>query len=335
MSENSTIEWTDGTWPIVVGCEEAGPGCTNCYAVLEVHRKGFNPNEKIRTAFEGLTTRKGSKNALKWNGKVRCLPQRLDWPVTRFKKPSKIFVTSMGDLFHDDVPDEFLIQVFKVMEATPQHTYQVLTKRAENMYRFINKKAQKLAEWKQWPLPNVWLGVSTENQWAADKRIPWLVSTKAAIRFLSCEPLLGPVDLRNVKDIGDLGDGDHTYIDVLAGEYGSRGHKTIFSFGMANRRKIDWVIAGGESGPKARLMQTDWARKLRDDCRYSRTKFLFKQHGDWYPLASADEASQYPTKRMTDDHRFVKVGKKVAGRLLDGRTWDEMPEIKELTNKAG
>jgi protein gp37 len=316
MSEKSTIEWTDATWPIVLGCQEMGPGCSACYAVLEVHRKGFHPNPKVRAAFEGLTERKGSKNLLKWNGKVRCLPERLNWPVTRFKKPSRIFVTSMGDLHHDDVPVEFLIQVYKVMEATPQHTYQVLTKRAENLYHFINQQAPKLAEWKEWPLPNVWLGVSTENQMMADRRIPWLLNTDAVVKFLSCEPLLGPLDLKKwlwtvMRDEDEVG-----YVEPF--------------------NEINWIIAGGESGPKARPAHPDWFRDLQYQCEVGEVAFFFKQYGNWLPSYNAGERlEEFPTllnkKSFTfpDGITMWNVGKKSAGRELDGRTWDEMPLVAE------
>lgn len=261
MGDKTGIEWTDATWNPVVGCAPVSEGCRNCYAAREAVRFGANP--KVAATYEGLAEMRGadaSRRAV-FTGKIRTLDHRLDQPL-RWKRPRRIFVNSMSDLFHPDVPVAFISEVFRVMSLAPQHTFQVLTKRPERMAEYLRGDC---------PLPNVWLGTSVEDQAAADERVPHLLDTPAAVRFLSCEPLLGDVDLR-----------PHLY-------------------------GLDWVIVGGESGPRARPMHPSWVRRIRNACIWNEVPFLFKQWGAW-------------------ENGDSRVGKKAAGRLLDGRTWDETPE---------
>ncbi|WFE45332.1 phage Gp37/Gp68 family protein [Verrucosispora sp. WMMD1129] len=314
MSDNSAIEWTEATWNPVTGCTKVSPGCDNCYAETFAERWRGIPGHHFERGFD-LVLR----------------PERLDQPL-RWKRGRRIFVNSMSDLFHADVPDEFIAKVFAVMAATPQHTYQVLTKRHGRMRSLLNN-----AEWRSsvllresvldlngpardlptWPLPNVWLGVSVEDQQRANLRIPALIDTPAAVRWLSCEPLLGPVQL------------DRTDKDALVDG------------------GIDWVVVGGESGPRSRPMHPQWARDLRDECVNAEVPFFFKQWGEWAPI-------QRPFDYVTDDNRcqvlsiggalagrpwrgwkvqagheqseaIRRYGKKAAGRELDGRTWDQYP----------
>lgn len=250
----------------------------------------------------------------------------------RWKKPRRVFVSSMSDLFHEALPDQDVADVFRVMSRATWHTFQVLTKRAERMAAIMPRIVATFG-----PLPNVWLGVSVENQAAADKRIPFLLSTPAAVRFLSCEPLLGPVDLSAFLSCPfDGGSIDaHPKICDRCG----RSHEI-------HRPSTDWVIVGGESGPGARPMHPDWARGIRDACTAAGVAFFFKQWGDWAPVGrfqdvrSGDEwlKGEAPVCSRLGDIRghealidestwlMVRVGKKDAGRLLDGgRTWDEMP----------
>lgn len=245
MAENSPIEWTEATWNPVVGCTVISPGCTNCYAMRLASRLEAMGQPK----YMGTTRKSGGR--AKWNGRVRLDRGALDLPH-RWKSGKTIFVNSMSDLFHEHVPLEFVQEVFGAMAATPRHTYQVLTKRAER----LEGLSQKLP----WP-ENVWMGVSVENAeylW----RIDHLRRTKAVVKFLSLEPLLGPLDGLDLTD-------------------------------------IDWVIAGGESGPGARPVQPEWIRTIRDQCNRAQVAFHFKQWGG--------------------------VNKKRTGRVLDGRTWDELP----------
>lgn len=243
MSDNSAIEWTEASWNPVTGCTKVSPGCDHCYA------------ERITERFHGP----GSFT------EVKLHPDRLNLPL-RWRKPRRVFVNSMSDLFHQDVPDEFIGSVFEVMAKTPQHTYQVLTKRHRRMLSLLRRWAGEGTrhDWAgpgtavfrrhdmawvgpiPWSLPNVWLGVSVEDQRWADIRIPALLDTPAAVRWLSCEPLLGSVDLRK-------------YL-----------------------RYIDWVVVGGESGPGARRMDPAWAQAIVDQCALAGVPVFVKQLGSVY-----------------------------------------------------
>ena len=274
----SKIEWTTRTWNPMVGCSKVSAGCQNCYAIKDAHRLAGNPNPKISGVYAGLTERRGDRT--EWTGKVNFLPQRLELPI-KTRKPTTWFVNSMSDLFHESVTDDQLDQIFAVMALTPQHTYQVLTKRPARMLDYLSaaekrvfKSACGLADDKpelksiphQWPLPNVWLGVTVENQKAAD-RIPLLLQTPSAVRFLSCEPLLENVDLTR------CGDSDYS-IDSLTGAepYGNSTRKGIVP-------RLDWVIVGGESGHGARPCHLPWIQDIVDQCAAAKVPCFTKQTG--------------------------------------------------------
>lgn len=328
MANNSSIEWTDATWNPIVGCSRVSEGCRNCYAERFAHRWAGT----VET-YKGVV--ESTPNGSRWTGNVKFIESRLDQPL-RWRKPRRIFVNSMSDLFHENVPDEWIDRIFAVMALSPQHTFQILTKRPERMLEYFNAErfgyieaiARKIhgkplppGTVMPWPLPNVWLGVSVENQKAADERIPLLLQTPAAVRFLSCEPLLGPVDLTRFS-----------------------AHPLV-----PNAIPIDWVIAGGESGPGARPMHPDWVRELRDHCQAAGVPFFFKQWGEWAPGECANDGGPSRTEQVAtywnDEWQFDKLtpmqsfethcddapdvfrfGKKKAGRYLDGRTWDEYPQ---------
>jgi protein gp37 len=243
----------------------------------------------------------------------------------------------MSDLFHQNVPLDFIDNVFAVMAAASHHKFQVLTKRPGRMSAYFARsgvwgKVQDTMfeyfdpprEVDVWPLPNVWLGVSVEDQKTADERIPLLLQTLAAVRFVSCEPLLGPVDLRG--SLSEWGPG-------LIRDYLENQNVRRVSI-----PKLDWVIAGGESGPGARPMHPDWARGLRNQCQAAGVPFFFKQWGEWHehvangPLLPhcwwmEPDGTMKEDDTPSDDAICVgRIGKKVAGRLLDGRTWDEFPK---------
>lgn len=307
VSTNTTIEWADKTWSPIIGCARVSPGCDNCYAISTARIRSFNPNPKVSLPFAGTVDR--GENGIDWTGKVNLLEERLTEPM-RWKKPAKVFVNSMSDLFHKDVPDDFIARVFAIMALTSQHTYQILTKRHARMRSLVGgpckcghqpgehlrskmawavsqanpnripgvpDNAEQLVYGRGiWPLPNVHLGVSVEDQKWADIRIPALLETPAAIRFLSCEPLLGPVDLDDYLLVPCPCCKGEPHDDGC-GPCDSAGCDTGFV------RGIHWVIAGGESGPKARPAHTDWFRSLRDQCIEANVPFLFKQHGDWGP----------------------------------------------------
>jgi protein gp37 len=316
VGDKSAIEWTDATWNPVTGCTKVSPGCAHCYA------ETFAKRGLGRFAKAPLSSREFTD--------VRCHEDAIEQPL-HWRKPRRIFVNSMSDLFHEDVPDAFVDRVFAVMALAPWHTFQILTKRAERMREYCSALTfERVRVWMNRaadgdeltmptaaggfvlnfkenlttiarrtkesiyrfdplamptitpppPFPNVWLGVSVENQHFADERIPLLIQTAAAVRFISAEPLLGPVDLKRPIE---------------------RGLWDVCNSGsIPPKPAIDWVIVGAESGPVLRPTHPDWVRSLRDQCIEAHVPFFFKQWGG----------------------RTAKSG----GRTLDGREWSEMPQ---------
>lgn len=397
------IEWTERTWNPVVGCSIHSPGCKNCYAMRMAARleaMAVKPDGDGNPALNHYVgTTESSRRGAVWTGKIGIAPDDAFTAPLRRKKPTDYFVNSMSDLFHKDVPFEVVDRVFAVMALGPQHTYKILTKRSKRMREYMSADglAERLGavcihlyngmhnrtiaakalfaalgdrnyaeqpEFVPLPLPNVWLGVSVEDQTRADERIPDLLATPAAVRFLSCEPLLGPVDLRWIAEPDDAKDG---VIDALLGcnwiehERGEEfrparpGHqdrimrrwvRSTEADILANS-KIDWVIAGGESGPGARPMHPHWARSLRDQCAAAGIPLHFKQWGEWAPIDGPNvrgcfkrswpsgERPKVTLELLEDNGRrhthgsigspsvyhaylMARLGKKRAGRLLDG-----------------
>ncbi len=237
MSAISKIQWTDRTWNPVRGCSIVSPGCINCYAMKQAHR--FSGNGR---AYKGLT--KQTKAGPQWTGEIRTVESALDEPYC-WKQPQRVFVNSMSDLFHEGVPFEFISEVFTTMWQNTRHTFQILTKRPERMLEFYRWNYRSMdpreaeADWLGCG-PNIWLGVSCEDQQRADERIPLLLQTPAAVRFISAEPLLGPISLVH---------------------------------------GVDWVIVGGESGPKARPCESAWIGRLVGQCVYADVPCFVKQVG--------------------------------------------------------
>ncbi len=336
MADHTHIEWTDATWNPVTGCSVVSPGCTNCYAMkLAGTRLKHHPSRA------GLTV--DTKAGPVWNGMVRLNEQWLDQPL-RWKRPRMIFVCAHGDLFHEDVPDEWIDRIFAVMAEAHWHTFQVLTKRSARARAYLSTWAtrERIGEAQHhehgdncaytnvacdaiWPLNNVWLGVSAEDQQRADDRVPDLLETPAAVRFVSAEPLLGPIELRDI----------HDGVDCLGRRTGAR---------------LDWVIVGGESGRRARPTHPDWVRNIRDACAAAGTAFFFKQWGTWSAFYDRDRDDpdwrSVPTvdgQMGSGATRFLNlaggcgfhgeklvavrnVGKNLAGRLLDGVEHSAMPK---------
>jgi protein gp37 len=273
VSEHSEIGWTDATWPIVAGCEYVSPGCSNCWAVRDSWRLAHSQHKHIREAFEGVV-RKTEDGKLVWTGVVRPLPFRLDWPA-KWRAPRRIFVCSQSDLFNPQVPDEFIADVFGVMAANQRHTYQVLTKHAARMRRLL---AHDLPyEGPEWPLPNVWIGVTVEAQRRADERVPELLRTPAAKRWLSVEPMLEPITLRpfllqKACDRCTQGVMDSEN-DHLHGRCRCECH---------GDHRLDWVVCGGESAQTretTRPFDIGWGRNLQAQCRAAGVPFFMKQLG--------------------------------------------------------
>jgi len=300
MADKTAIEWCDATWNPVVGCSIVSKGCTNCYAMKMAARL----EAMGQPIYRGMTA--PSKTGPVWTGAVRLNPAVLAKPLS-WRRPRRIFVNSMSDLFHESLPDEAIDRVFAVMALCPQHTFQVLTKRPERMRaymrardgmgdaalcRAINAIPAALGNRHgalEMPLPNVWLGVSVEDQAAADARIPILLDTPAALRFISAEPLLGPVDLTYLDTGRQPQEYEAERIDALRGGVAWESDGTIVA--RPSVGNIDWVIAGGESGPDARPMHPDWARSLRDQCAAAGVPYFFKQHGEWAPICAMSEAA--------------------------------------------
>lgn len=322
----TTIEWTDETWNPVRGCSLVSAGCTNCYAMRQAHR--FSGPGK---AYEGLT-RVGS-NGPTWTGKVRLVPELLEQPL-RWKKPRRIFVNSMSDLFHEGLTHEEIAAVFGTMAACPQHTFQILTKRPERAFewfKWLNEEAADMEDMigtkcpptsskdgsyclmamsgnggpeasvknymtTPWPLPNVHLGLSVEDQKTADERIPLLLQTPAAVRFVSYEPALGQVDFRH-----------------------HLAHGRVFD------EMFDWLIVGGESGPHARPFDIRWARDAIAQCKDARVPVFVKQLGakpEWHLDGGLG--------RWAPNVAFVRIGgatghDEIVLRDGKGGDWDEWP----------
>lgn len=311
MSANSRIEWTEATWNPVVGCTKVSPGCANCYAERMAYRLACAEKAPYNAGIIRGAGDAGKPLRARWTGKVALNEAALARPL-HWRKPRRIFVCSMSDLFQESVPFEWIDRVFAVMALCPQHTFQVLTKRPERMaewltakraVRFMGHAAEDKPVWHHvstqmngyyrnpvpntyrlsvpiefgdnWPLPNVWLGTSVENQMMADARIPHLLRCPATVRFLSAEPLLGPVDLANIRKKGIV-------TDAIGGVYWAEanGKKlTIDPIGSTYEKIISWVIVGGESGPGARPCNIEWIRSIVGQCKTAGVACFVKQLG--------------------------------------------------------
>ena len=364
MASNSNIEWCDATWNPVVGCSHISPGCDHCYAARMAHRLGKNP---ATPQYAGLTGPDG-----KWLGKARFVQKALDMPLT-WRNPKRIFVVSMGDLFHPSVYFAWVDQVFARMILAPQHTYMLLTKRPDRMRQYLESVTPadlvaashgapcRPVPLPGFPLPNVILMATVENQPAADERMPHLMAL-AGMGWhtgVSVEPMLGEVLMRRIDK--PAGGGHVSGYDYLAGvefwpHHCDRG-----------KPRLSWVVAGGETGPDARPAHPDWFRSLRDQCADAGTPFFFKGWGEHLPVVRISDwdwrghkglkhylppdLASLPCGRLKwevveedgsvlgsfklDDHpnayNMFRVGKARAGRVLDGKEWNEFPEARPLT----
>ncbi|PCI47175.1 MAG: hypothetical protein COB49_07505 [Alphaproteobacteria bacterium] len=376
MTAKTKIEWTQETWNPIAGCSVISSGCDNCYAMQMAYRLEAMGLDK----YQG-TTRKNASGRTLWTGEIKFDEKALMKPLS-WKDPRRIFVNSMSDLFHEDVQNEWIDQIFSVMALCPQHTFQILTKRPERMRDYImsrdnvihqkysnvrgsytigfltkylttdptlnNPKYRKLHDnghiwqvWQEtlsnpaaerlyarWPLPNVWLGVSVEDQKTAEERIPFLLDTPAAVRWISAEPLLGMIDLTRIW--AKMPSGGKCLCNTLRRNCDDN---------------LDWVVVGGESGPNARPMHPEGPRSLRDQCKGTNVPFFFKQWGEWLSVYDRDkddpgwrripESKDNNTRFINLEgghgfhgqkvHFIAKVGKKAAGHLLDGEVIQQYP----------
>lgn len=279
----SAIEWTDRVWNPTTGCTQISPGCAHCYA------------KTFAARLQAMGQPKYQNDGGKGSGPGFALtlhPDVLEEPL-RWKKPSRVFVNSMSDLFHEDVPFEFIDRVFAVMALAYQHTFQILTKRPERMRQYLGEwrythvelagkemgyQFTRRPQYGDWPLPNVWLGVTVENQRWADERIPILLDTPAAVRFVSAEPLLGRVDLEDHLPLPLAA--NHEWRPCVCAEIDPADRPCVV---CVARLGLDWVIVGGESGPKHRPFNPDWARSIVAQCRDAGVAAFVKQMGGFRP----------------------------------------------------
>lgn len=351
LSDRSKIEWTDATWNPVIGCSPVSAGCDNCYAARMAARFAEQKGSNVPLCgyYYNVVDHEG-----KWNGKTVLKDHKLHDPLP-WRKPRTIFVCSMGDLFHESVPDEWIDRVMAVIAMAGQHRFMILTKRPERMekyFAFANRTAKIMTKLDMWHehdpkhdelalataayigfhgkfyLRNLALGVSIEDQKTADRRIPILLQTPAAYRFVSYEPALGSVNLQTII-LKKKERGPDVSINALYGWHGGAD---------SDRTRIDLVIMGGESGPNARPMHPDWARSVRDQCAVAGVPFFFKQWGEWHPepLGFSEQRQAEPKhlcwvtpagrfsdigigKKEDDSLLMYRVGKKKAGRFLDGQ----------------
>ena len=314
MADHTKIEWTDATWNPITGCSVHSPGCTNCYAM-----KLAGTRMKHHWSRKGLTV--DTKAGPVWTGEVRFNEEWLTQPL-RWKRPRMIFVCAHADLFHEKVPDEWIDRIFAVMALCPQHTFQVLTKRADRMRVYIqglrdgtrrlylNEHEFVRAPYEGGVPKNIWLGVSVEDQKRANERIPDLLATPAAVRWLSCEPLLGPLNLISISTMQFRG---AELLNTLTGQpYGLFGDECRYSVAGLN-----WIVAGGESGPGARPMHPDWARSLRDQCAAAGVPFLFKQWGEWLPIGRLYDDDGDTDETIAAENMLLSA----RGREFDDGDW--------------
>lgn len=308
MGRTTGIEWTDSTWNPIRGCTRVSEGCRNCYAESVAAR--FSGAGRPYEGLAKFVVVDGAPDA-RWTGELRFVQEHLDDPL-RWKEPKNIFVNSMSDLFHPAVTFEWLAAIFDVMARAPQHNYQILTKRPERMLNTLTAGGDpnvatdfEQTYSQQWPPKNWWFGVSVEDQKTANERIPILAKCPARTKFVSYEPALGALDLAAACDDPSLA-------------------------------SIDWLICGGESGSHARPMHPQWARAIRDQCIDLGIPFFFKQWGEWIPVGHAAdslaEGDQLPSRGYAwaenpggKPNAMVRIGKKRAGAVLDGREWKEYP----------
>lgn len=314
MSENSAIEWTDHTFNPWEGCQKVSPGCDHCYA--ETRNARFAGGTAINWG-PGAPRRRTSaanwRKPLAWNRNAGVF-------YAQHRRRQRVFCASLADVYDNAVPEEWRMDLYRLIDSTPNLDWLLLTKRIGNARDMLP------VSWLGAPRPNVWIGATICNQAEADRDIPKLLEVPARVRFLSMEPLLGPVELSNV----------------------SRRSDAVRVLGQRALGGIDWVIVGGESGPGARPMHPDWARSLRDQCAAAGVPFLFKQHGDWAPGSGDFGAGRFETAAIAQDGRIVcngfdasgypagassadgwamvhRAGKRAAGRLLDGVQHDGFP----------
>ena len=288
MAEHSAISWCDATFNPWIGCTKVSPACAHCYAERWAARFGHVVWDRppVRTSAANW------QQPIAWNAKAE-----------RTGRGLRVFCASLGDVFDNALPDAWRADLWSLIDLTPALTWVLLTKRVGNAQRMLPP------DWIERPLPNVWLGATVVNQEEADRDIPKLLAVPAASHFVSCEPLLGPLDFEDVP-VGMFG--------ALRPYGGSCGKNP----------RIDWVIVGGESGPDARPIHPEWVRSVRDQCALAHVPFHFKQWGEWAPNCLCDTKAAHPTTKRPEPGKMgvmFRCGARHAGRELDGKVWAEFP----------
>lgn len=354
MADGTAISWAEATWNVLTGCTVLSPGCKRCYAM-----KLAGARLKNHWSRQGLTV--DSKAGPVWTGEVRYNPEWLDQPL-RWSRPRMIFVAAHSDIGHPAVRDEWRDAIFAVMALRPDHVYLVLTKRPDVLGAYLASESTRGRVWahasrlagkfrrtrdqlfaigqriSNWPLQNVWVGTSAEDQPHLDERLPHLLRLPAALRWLSIEPMLGPVDLTMVPTWTDPRSDDENTLNALTGREYHAGAGVLGDRGP----RIEWVVAGGESQNSDRPTHPDWVRSLRDQCQAAAVPFHFKQWGDWIDADNglknphgrswtfneaariADEGG-WAYEHNSDGTTMIKAGARRTGRTLDGHIWDEFP----------
>lgn len=319
MADGTAIEWADATFNPWIGCTKVSPACDHCYAAVSTPARALGVQwgagqPRRRTAAANW------KHPLRWERDHAAF-------FARHGRRRRVFCASLADVFDNEVPDSWRVDLFSLIRATPNLDWLLLTKRIGNAVTMMDEAGAwsgASTTGTRNPVPNVWIGATIATQAEADRDIPKLLEVPAAVRFLSCEPMLGPIDLAP--------EADRTY-QLLSKWYGPEGFDPQGSQPIQQRMrgwfpKLDWVIAGGESGTKARPMHPDWARSLRDQCAAAGVPFLFKQWGEWAPYNRGQTDGSLLATQNSCDEPMQRFGKKLAGRLLDGVEHNGFPEHK-------
>ena len=304
MAEHSAISWCDATFTAWIGCKKVSPACDHCYAERWAARFG-------RIAWGRRPVRTSAANwsePLGWNAKA-----------LRTGRSLRVFCASLGDVLDNAAPDAWRADLWSLIEATPALTWMLLTKRIGNAQRMLPPG------WLERPRPNVWLGATVVNQEEADRDIPKLIATPAAVRFVSCEPLLGPIDFDHewfeTESFGHADDCNDDLCALNADMHSCAGQ-------VCPEPSIDWVIVGGESGPGARPMHPEWARSIRDQCVDAHVPFHFKQWGEWAPNCLCCTMDAHRTTKRPEPGKpgvMFRCGREAASRALDEKVWAEFP----------
>lgn len=314
--KNSRIEWTHHTFSPWRGCTKVSAGCTNCYAETMAKSNPAVLGEWGPNGTRVIASESYWLQPISWNKEAEAAGKR-----------RRVFCAPLCDVFEG--PDTMPSEVWPLVSAARRHLYHLIEKTPCLDWLLLTKRPANVntlipVRWSARLPDNVWIGTSVENQAAADERIPYLLRIPARVRFLSCEPLLGPVDINKAA----WGEGGPQYpLDIQARMIDPRGIDASWSEGFTPARTIDWIIAGGESGPKARPMHPEWVRSLRDQAKAADVAFLFKQWGEWlgtYPT-EPKPVHDAPCHEWNGGITAWRVGKKAAGRLLNGQLWDEYP----------